>query len=208
MPLCERQLSGRRVASGLGAGWRPIGIGVIHDEVLIRQRWVSSVCAEILVGRAVIQGQSGAVEDASGRAPGPFDCGPAGQLPFTTTLIGTVKPSTKLASHQSSGPNAPPPEGFVKQVPEPAMQPKLPSNFESTGGAQPITPGHVNPSVAGPPLAPIWQFCPLLSHPNPGQTRRPASPVSGILYVTEVPTPLSSTKFVAFRVPPPFPRRY
>jgi hypothetical protein len=40
--------------------------------------------------------------------------------------------------------------------------------------------GQVNPSAAGPPLWPITQSLPVLSHPIPGQNRADARPSSGM----------------------------
>jgi hypothetical protein len=68
------------------------------------------------------------------------------------------------------------------------MQPKDASNFESTGGPQPAA-GHVKPMLAGPPEAPIAQFCPFPSQPMPGQKRTPAMPMSGMSYSMELLRP-------------------
>src|SRR5262245_38813031 len=89
-----------------------------------------------------------------GGAAGPVGWGPIGQLPIAFTLAGSVKPSTALVFHQSRLPSdAPPPDGFVWH-PVPVIQPKVASNFESTGGPQPAA-GQVKPMLAGPPEAPI-----------------------------------------------------
>src|SRR5688500_164127 len=115
-----------------------------------------------------------------------------------------------LVFHQSLRLNTPLPDGLGWQLAEatPGRHPKVPSNFESTGGAQPIPAGQVKPMVAGPPLAPILQLCPALSQPIPGQSRTPASSLSGMSYSMNCPCAGSRWRFGAFSVPPPLPVWY
>ena len=81
------------------------------------------------------------------------------------------------------------------------MQPKLASNLESIGGAQPPA-GQVNPRFGGPPLAPTWQLWPPASQPRPGQKRIDGSPLSGMSYSTELPRPDSRCRFGALKAMP------
>ena len=90
------------------------------------------------------------------------------QSPTTSTLNGTVYPSTMLTSSQSQPAMRP----FAVSQAAPT-DPKVASNLESTGGAHPVSGLHVCP---GPPLSPTRQRLPAASHPNLGQYRAELRP--------------------------------
>merc|ERR1719163_2206883 len=83
--------------------------------------------------------------------------GAIGQSPTTSTLYGSVQPSTCETSHQSVGPMASVgADGLTAHfLDELGRQPKVASNLESMGGAQPSG----EQASPGPPLAPILHSC-------------------------------------------------